>query len=216
MGTVVIAQKKVSAYDICISLGIYFAELNEGAFHNHVIMFDAKSYSKALTGTFTDKVEQIKREKTAWGCTNFQSVIDHIVELRKTRPQIPVSDFPETLIVVSDMQFNPVGGNTQTNYQAAMAKLAAVGLPKMKIIWWFVTGKADVPSTIEDEGVTMIGGFDGAVVTNLLGGQTTVVDKETGKVRQLNAMENMLKALNQEILLQLKVADSECPKDEKK
>jgi len=207
-----IVTGKISAYDICISLGIYFATLNDGPFHNHVIMFDNTSYSKALSGTFCDKVEQIVSEKVAWGSTNFQSVIDHIVHLRNTRPEIPVEDFPQTLIVVSDMQFGPVGGNAQTNYEAAMSKLTAVGLPKMKIIWWFVTGRGkDFPSKIEDEGVTLIGGFDGSVVTLVLGGETTVVDKETGKVRQMNAYENMCKALAQELLLQLKISDSDIP-----
>jgi len=77
----------------------------------------------------------------------------------------------------------------------------------MKIVWWFVTGGKgkDFPSTIADEGVTMIGGFDGSVVTLILGGETTVVDQKTGKVRQMNAYENMLKALDQQVLLQLKV-----------
>jgi len=151
-------------------------------------------------------VQQITSEKTAWGSTNFESVITHICSLRKSHPEIPVSDFPETLIVVSDMQFSPVGGNEQTNYQNAMALLAEAGLPKMKIIWWFVTGRgSDFPSTIADEGVTMIGGFDGSVVSIILGGETTVVDKKTGKVRQLNAYENMLKALDQEVLLKLKI-----------
>jgi len=204
MGSIVVG--KISAFDICISLGIFFATLNQGPFKDHVIMFDAASYSKKIEGTFTDKVIQITSEKTAWGSTNFESVITHICDLKKSHPEIPVTDFPETLIVVSDMQFNPVGGNEQTNYQNAMKLLADVGLPKMKIIWWFVTGRGtDFPSTIADEGVTMIGGFDGSVVSLVLGGETTVVDKKTGKVRQLNAYENMLKALDQEVLLQLKV-----------
>jgi len=200
--------KGVTAYDICLSLGIYFSTLNTGAFHNNVIMFDNKSYVKQLSGTFTDKIQQIVTEKTAWGSTNFESVIEEIVTLRKTRPEIPISDFPETIIVVSDMQFNPVGGNEQTNYQNAMKKLSAVGLPKMRFIWWFVTNQGkNFPSKIEDEGVTMIGGFDGSIVTLILGGQTKVVDKETGKERQMNAYENMLKALDQEVLKEVKISN---------
>jgi len=204
MGAIVVG--KISAFDICISLGIYFSTLNTGAFKDSVIMFDATSYVKQLSGTFCDKIQQLTSEKTAWGTTNFESVIDHIVSLRKSRPEIPVSDYPETLIVVSDMQFNPVGGNAQTNYQNAMAKLAAVGLPKMKFIWWFTTNRSTTfPSTIEDEGVTMISGFDGAVVTMILGGETKVVDVKTGVTRNLNAYENMLKALDQEVIRKVKI-----------
>jgi len=196
----------ITAYDICLSLGIYFSTLNTGAFHNNVIMFDNTSSIKQLHGTFTEKIQQLVTSTVAWGSTNFESVITEIIRLRKTRPEIPVSDFPETLIVVSDMQFNPVGGNEETNYKNAMKRLSEVGLPNMRFIWWFVTNNGkNFPSQIKDEGVTMIGGFDGSIVTMLLGGETKVVDKETGKVRQMNAFENMLKALDQEVLKQIKI-----------
>jgi len=169
MGSVVVGT--ITAYDICVSLGIYFAALNKGAFHDHVIMFDNVSRSLNLSGTFSEKAKQLSSASTAWGGTNFQSVIDHIVSIRTSKPEIPIEDYPQTLIVVSDMQFNPVdGGNTQTNYEAAMSKLEKVGLPKIRIVWWFVTGRgSDFPSTLSDEGVTMIGGFDPAVITLLLG-----------------------------------------------
>jgi len=195
-----------SAYDICISLGIYFSTLNTGAFKDHVIMFDNVSKVKQFTGTFCEKIEAITKTEVAWGSTNFESVISEIVNMRTSRPEIPVSDYPDTLIVVSDMQFNPVGGNAETNYQNAMKRLAAVGLPKMRFIWWFVSKSgSDFPSTIKDEGVTMIGGFDGSIVTMIVGGQTKVVDEKTGKVRQLNAFENMLKALDQEVIKEVKI-----------
>lgn len=204
MGSQVVSG--ISAYDICIGLGVYFSALNEGNFKDNVVMFDNTSRVLQLKGNFTDKINQIRSTSTAWGSTNFQSVINEIVRVRRSNPNIPVEDFPTCLLVVSDMQFNPVGGNAKTNYEEAMAKLAAVGLLKMKIVWWWVTGRGkDFPSQMDDEGVTMIGGFDGSVVSLILGGESTTVDTETGKVRQLNAYENMLKALEQEILLQVKL-----------
>ena len=200
------AAPGVTAFDICVGMGIFFATLNEGAFKDHVIMFDCTSYAKSFKGTFTEKVQQIMGTTTAWGSTNFQSVIDAIVDVRRKNPKVPLSDFPETLLVVSDMQFNAVNGETaQTNYDAAMEKLAAVGLPKINIIWWWVTGRGkDFPSTLDDEGVTMIGGFDGSVVTLLLGGDE-VIDAETGEKRKPNAYESMLKVLDQEVLRQVKL-----------
>ena len=90
-----------------------------------------------------------------------------------------------------------------------MRKLNDVGLPNIKVIWWFVTGrKDDFPSTIQDEGVTMIGGFDGSIISLIIGGETTTIDTSTGKTRQLNAYENMLKALDQEVLKQVKLTPS--------
>ncbi len=200
-----IDNKNTTPYDICIALGVYFATLNEGTFHKNVIAFSHTSTVLQLSGEFTDMCQQAAA-CGGWGSTNFQSVIDEIVRVRTTRPDVPIKDFPSTLLVVSDMQFNPANGNRQTNYEAAMSKLRAVGLGDMKVIWWYVSGRGkDFPSTIDDAGVTMIGGFDGSVVSLIIGGETTTIDKATGEVRQLNPAENMLKALNQDVLQQIKL-----------
>ncbi len=194
-----------SAFNICISLGVYFASLNEGAFKDNVIMFDRKSSVLKLKGGFSDKVMQIKSTTTAWGSTNFQSVIEEIVRVRKQKPRIPVSEFPTTLVVVSDMQFNPVGGNAQTNYEAAMSKLQAVGLPKMRIVWWWVTSLGtDFPNQLNDEGVITIGGFDGSILSLLIGDEPQITSIGTAKAAQeINPYKAMLKALDQEVLNQL-------------
>ena len=191
-----------TAFDICLSLGIYFSTLNEGAFKDQVIMFDNKSTVKQLSGTFSDKVTQLKSANTAWGSTNFQSVIDEIVRVRVTQPDVPIEDYPTTLIVVSDMQFNPVRGNSQTNYNRAMNKLASVGLPKMRIVWWWVTGRAaDFPSTMDDENVIMIGGFDGTILSLLLNEDVKDIPMETINVKpKKGPYAAMEKALDQELL----------------
>jgi hypothetical protein len=193
--------------DVCVGLGIYFASLIEGYFHNHVIMFDSESRFLKLQGeSFCGKVDQITKYPTAWGSTNFQSAIDEIVRIRKQHPEIPVSDFPEVLLVVSDMQFNPSGSN-ETNYEMARRKLRAVGLPDMTIIWWQVNGRctSDVPSTMSDPGTVLISGMDGAIVTAILGGTEKIVDEKTGETRQRTPEEMMQLALDQEILNKVNV-----------
>jgi len=153
------------------------------------------------------------------GSTNFQSVIDEIVRVRKQNPHITIEDYPEVLLVVSDMQFNPAGdgswwGNAdqspekiETNYEAAMRKLRAVGLPDMTIIWWQVNGEhtSDFTSTKFDPGTVLISGFDGAIVTTLLGGMEEVVDENTGEKRKRTPEEMMQVALDQEILQKIEV-----------
>ncbi len=200
-----IGMSGTTPLDVCMGLGIYFSTLNEGPFKNHVIMFDDTSRDLELKGTFTDKVSQLPAN--AMGSTNFQSVIDEIVRIRKSRPEIAVDHYPTTLLVVSDMQFNPVSGNVDTNYRHAMKQLKAVGLPEIQVVWWNVNASYgnDSPSKMDDKGVVMISGFDGAIITNILGGETEVKDEVTGEIRKLNPSENMLKALNQAVLAQVKV-----------
>jgi len=188
--------------DVCVGLGIYFSSLIQGSFKDHVVMFDESSRMIKLTGSFTEKCDQVAKQPTAWGGTNFQSVIDEIVRVRKANPSIPVEDFPSVLLVVSDMQFNPVGGNTSTNYDLATRKLASVGLPKMTFIWWNVNSYGrDVPSKMDDEGTVLISGMDGTVVGRILEGESQpIVDEKTGETRKMNPQEMLEHAVNQEIL----------------
>lgn len=191
-----------SAFDICLSLGIYFSSLNEGAFKDHVIMFSQTSKLKKLSGTFSDRALQLLKDEVAWGSTNFQSVIDEIVRIRKSNPEIALDEYPSTLIVVSDMQFNP-SGSSQTNYQRAMKKLKDVGLEEIKIVWWWVTGRAkDFPSTIKDKGTMLLGGFDGSIMSYLL------KDKKDNVQQSFipkGPQEIMEEALNQEIFDLIKI-----------
>lgn len=205
----------LTSFDVCVSLGIYFSELNTGAFHNHVVMFDDRSWMMELKGSFSDKWYQIKHSTTAWGSTNFQSVIDLIVNTRKQHPEIPLEDFPKTLLVVSDMQFNPSGSWTSTrnaaaeksNYEAMMSKLRTVfpaeWVEEFKCIWWYCAGRKaasqDVPATMDHGGQYLFSGFDGAVVSLLLGGEP-VIDEKTGKVVQPTMEEMVNIALTQEVL----------------
>eukprot|EP01130_Rhizamoeba_saxonica_P002202 TRINITY_DN12056_c0_g1_i1.p1 TRINITY_DN12056_c0_g1~~TRINITY_DN12056_c0_g1_i1.p1 ORF type:complete len:844 (-),score=168.87 TRINITY_DN12056_c0_g1_i1:167-2698(-) len=214
---------KYSAYDICISLGIYLSQMNEGAFQDTICMFDSTSYLMHLSGTFTDKIKQIVSEKIAWGSTNFQSVIDMLLRTRIEKPDIPVEDYPETLLVVSDMQFNPTG-TQETNYQQSMSKLNSVGLGNMKIIWWNVASRTnDFPSTIEDEGTTLISGFDASIISLILGERDEESVEEAEEVTEVQVQvvtakkeekpsgpfDMMMKALDQEILSMISISDED-------
>ena len=199
----------LTSYDVCVALGIYFSELNEGYFHNVVAMFDSVSRVMKLSGTFSEKWDAIRRASTAWGSTNFQSVIDLLVRERKAHPSIPESEFPQTLLVVSDMQFNPSGcyghGETRqmTNQEAARKKLREVFsdefVDNFKFIWWYCASRSgaghDVPATMDQGGNYLFSGFDGSIVTLLLGGE-----EQTKPNGQPLTMEEMVdKALSQEI-----------------
>jgi hypothetical protein len=196
-------------FHVCISLGIYFSELNQGAFHNTVAMFDDTSRLLKLKGkTFSDKWNEIISQDTAWGSTNFQSVIDLIVNTRKNHPEIALEDFPSTLVVVSDMQFNPSTSyynrvSEQTNYETAMTKLSSVFpsefVDNFKIIWWHCSNRntSDFPSTMEHGGTYMISGYDGSIVSFLLGGDMAVKTPD----KKMPSMEDIVQAaFNQEVL----------------
>ena len=199
-------------YDVCLSLGIYFSELNKGAFHNVVAEFDSTSKLHTLKGSFTDKLTYLQSKCYGGGSTNFQSLIDLIVKTRKENPKMDLEEFPTTLLVVSDMQFNPTQRSwyatdsykdEKTNYEAAMAKLRSVFpqefVDKFKIVWWYCTNRStsDFPSTMDDAGTYMFSGFDGSVLSFLLGGE----ENTTKSTNAMPTMEEIIDtAFNQEVL----------------
>lgn len=199
----------LTSYDVCVSLGIYFSELNEGYFHNVVAMFDDYSSVKKLSGTFSEKWEAIRNTKTAWGGTNFLSLVNLLVDIRRKHPNIPESEFPQTLLVVSDMQFNPSGYYSRTarreatNQETARAILRQAFSQKFvdnfNFIWWYCASRAgaghDVPATMEQGGNYVFSGFDGSIITLLLGGEEQT--KPDGTPLTMEEMVN--KALSQEI-----------------
>lgn len=192
----------ISAFDICISLGVFFSTINTGAFHKNVIMFDNHSRVKQLKGGFCDMITDILKSNTAWGSTNFASIVEEIVRIRTQHPEIPLEDYPKKLLVVSDMQFNPVGGNAKTNYEHMKDELYKV-FPKefvddMSFIWWQVTGRTnDVPAEI-GPGQIFLSGFDPSILSLLLGVEAKEIEKEKG--RPITSEEAIQLALTQEIL----------------
>lgn len=200
--------------DVCMSLGVYFSELNTGAFHNVVASFDNASKLMTLSGTFSEKINYLRKNCRGMGGTNFQSLVDLIVDTRKAHPEMPLEDFPETLLVVSDMQFNPTRTwwddeewaskeVEKTNFETAIAKLSEV-FPKefvdnFKIVWWYCSNRptSDFPSTMENAGTYMMSGYDGAIISFLLGGNA--VD-ENGKPVKPSMEDIVMSTLNQEVL----------------
>ena len=210
-----------TALNVTKSLGIYFAALNEGAFKDQVVMFSERSTLASLTGDFITKYNQIP--SNAMGNTNFQSVIDLLAKTRRENPSIPLEDYPTTILVVSDMQFDPTetrydayfgrvnrnvltASNINTNHAAMMQKLKGVFpqsyINKLKIVWWNVTDRNSAKNTFHstnaDGGTYYVSGFDGAVISTILGGEEVVDDY--GNVRQPTAEERVEAALSQPVL----------------
>ena len=202
----------LSSYDVCVSLGIYFSELNKGAFHNVVAMFDNTSTLMTLKGdSFTDKWNQIVNARTAWGSTNFQSLITLICNTRNSHPEIPLEDFPQTLLVVSDMQLDVAlsyNGKSISNYEKMMEMLRkyfpSEWVDDFKVVWWYCAGRSDaskdVPATMEHGGQYLVSGFDGAIASLILNGEVKI-DPNTGKKVQPSMEDVVNEALTQEVLL---------------
>ena len=211
--------KDVYCSDIATSLALFFADLNTGAFHNKLIMFDNVSTPHDMVGdSFCDRIMNLPR--VGCGGTNFQSAVDEIIKIRRQHPEIPIEQYPTTVLVVSDMEFNPtsrgwVNGSVrsrETNFDYSKNALKEVFpeefVDNMKFIWWDCVARHGVnhfEGNSITPGCTFLSGFDGSIITTLLGEESKVIDENTGKARQMTAEELVSKALSQEILMYIKL-----------
>jgi hypothetical protein len=215
MGTGVKGLNGVYCSDIATSLALFFGELNTGAFHNKIIMFDDTSYPYDIQGDgFCDKITKLP--SVPCGGTNFQSVVEEIVKIRQQHPEIPLEDYPKTILVVSDMQFNPAGGwrsrrTSPTNYEYSKETLKTVFpaefVDSMKFVWWDAAsryGNTHYEGTANESGCYFFSGFDGSIISMLLN-EDAVVDEKTGETRMPTAEEIVMKALSQEVLNYIKL-----------
>jgi len=100
-----------TALQVCLSMGLVFSCLNTGWFKDTAVHFGERSNLIRFNASddFVTRLHFLETMATAWGSTNFQSVIDLIIGIRMKHPEIPIEQFPETLLVLSDMQFNDPG-----------------------------------------------------------------------------------------------------------
>lgn len=158
-GSMFNGSSNIAPINISVSLAIYIAERNKGAFKNNFITFSANPTLITLKGnTLKGKVEQVFSAGVGYN-TNIQAVFDMLLRVAMQNG-IPQSDMPESIFVISDMEFDDsnVGGRT-TNFDVIKRKYAAAGYDMPKLIFWNVNSRGmQTPVTMDEKGVLLVSG----------------------------------------------------------
>lgn len=172
---------KIAPIDVAIALSLYTAERAKGPFQNHFISFSRRPTLIETEGVdFCDKVARIYRQNLCEN-TNIEATFDLVLNTA-IRNRLTQSDLPESLIIVSDMQFDTARGygyysnrdDTATLMEGIEAKWNAHGYKMPKLIFWNVnaaTGAGNIPMKDKD-GVTFISGASPAIFTSIMTGKT--------------------------------------------
>lgn len=144
---------------VAISLGIYFAENNTGAFANHFIEFSDNPQLIEIKGeTFVEKVRFIETFNEI-GSTNIQKVFELILNAA-IKNNVPQSELPKTLYIISDMEFDRCTTNTDiTNFEYAKKLFEDNGYELPNLVFWNVQSRnIQQPIKKNEQGVALVSG----------------------------------------------------------
>lgn len=162
---------------VALSLGIYFAERNTGAFRDHFITFSATPQLAEIKGR--DIAEKVRY---CAGCdeatnTNLQAVFELILRTA-VRHSLPQEQLPERLYIVSDMEFDRCIENaSETNFARAKRRFEEHGYRLPEVVFWNVASRnRQQPVTRDERGVALVSGCTPRIFSMVARGVTTPYD----------------------------------------
>jgi hypothetical protein len=149
-----------------IALGMIISEVTKEPFKNNVITFDDNpKFVHLNTNTLFERFTQIRNMD--WGMsTNIQGVFDLILQ-KGEEHSLKQEDMPEKIFIISDMQFNNCG--TNTNLEEIDIKYSKYGYKRPQIIFWNVNGSIDdFPTTVDKDGTCLVSGSSPSILKSIL------------------------------------------------
>jgi hypothetical protein len=154
--------------EIAVSLGLYFADKNKGAFKDCMLTFSDKPQLVELKGNINEKINQMVT--TDWGMsTNLHSAFNAILATAVNQ-KVPAADMPGTVIIFSDMQFNACVHNDDSAMEMIERKYADAGYTVPNVVFWNLNAASNVPVKFDKTGAALVSGFSPAVATAILSG----------------------------------------------
>lgn len=169
-----------------IGLALYFAERNEGAYHNLFMTFSSNPKIISIKGdTITQKIRNIN--KAGWGMnTDLEAAFDKVLSIA-IKNNIPSEEMVKSIIVVSDMEIDYCTSKDWTFYDYMKKKYNEKGYDIPNIVFWNVNSRNDVFHSDKDKkGV------------QLCSGQSVTVFKQLMKSIGMTPVEMMDEVINSE------------------
>ena len=150
---------------VSVGLGLYLSERNKGAFKDAFITFSSRPQLEYLKGDINRRIKQLS--DADWGGnTNITAVFELILR-RGLEEKVPQEDMPNTVLIISDMEFDCCG--QMTNFEHIKAQYIKAGYEIPNIVFWNVNGRSgNVPVRVNDKGVALVSGASPSIVRGVL------------------------------------------------
>jgi hypothetical protein len=169
---------------VALSLGLYFAEHNRGAYKNHFIEFSEQPQLIEIKGeTFADRLRYIA-SFTRVANTNIEAVFDLVLNAA-VKNHVSQKDLPKKLIIISDMEFDEATSGydwdtrkyikvEDTLFDTIKEEYAAAGYKIPRLIFWNVNSRTmAIPMQENELGVGLVSGFSPAIFDMVMSEQVT-------------------------------------------
>jgi len=164
--TTPVPGSSVRCLDVAVGLGLYLADKNKGAFKDTFLTFSSKPELVTLKGNIVQKVDQMSRSNWEMS-TDLHKAMDKILSVA-VKGNVPESDMPKMLLILSDMQFNQCARFDDTAMQMIERKFADAGYTVPQIVFWNLNSSGNVPVKADKSGAALVSGFSPSIMKALL------------------------------------------------
>lgn len=157
------------ALEVCISLGLYISERNEGPFKDAFVTFSSQPKLQYLTGDLKSRYRQLSRAE--WGMsTNIEATFDLILN-QATKHGLPAEEMPTCILIMSDMEFDQATDVNHSAINMIRVKYEKSGYELPKIVFWNLVSRHDnFPVSADEKGTALVSGFSPSILKTVLTG----------------------------------------------
>jgi len=160
------SKSNVTCLDVAVSLGLYLADKNKGPFKDTFLTFSGSPELLHLQGNILQKIQQMVKSKWAMD-TNLHKALDKILDVAK-QGNVPQEEMPDTLLILSDMQFNQCTRFDHSAYEMITDKYRKAGYTVPKIVFWNLNAAyGNQPVKFDTSGTALVSGFSPALLKSI-------------------------------------------------
>lgn len=165
-----------TAMDVCISLGLYISERNEGIFKNAFVTFSSRPELQYLKGDLISRYKQLQRAD--WGMSTDLEATFNMILNAGIKNNVPEEEMPTCILIMSDMEFNQACDGNSTAIQMIANKYTEAGYTMPKIVFWNLQSRHDnFPVQATDENTALVSGFSPTILKSILSGDSMTPEK---------------------------------------
>jgi hypothetical protein len=152
--------------DVAVSLGLYLADKNTGAFKDLFLTFSSRPTFQHLKGTLSQKIRQM--ESSHWEMsTDLHKAFDEILRVAVSN-DVEAGDMPKVLLILSDMQFNCCRGYDDSAIEMIRRKYEVAGYEAPSVVFWNLNAADNVPVKFDEKGTALVSGFSPSIMKSVL------------------------------------------------